>query len=386
MDGEFTAAIIVYGIIGLLIFKNRKKFTWIQGIVLAYKTLKPLTWMDKLKPQKRFWKIYSTICIPLCFYFMPQLVYMLGLNACGVITTPEASAGVALAIPGVRIPGSPIYIPLFYGVISIGILALVHEMGHGIIGKSEGIKIKSSGFGMFLIFPLFFVEPDEKSIMKSSKLSRLRMVAAGAGTNIILAFIVLSLTSYLLLPFMESISEYKGLKITSTIEGYPVSNANISTGTIITGINGLSTLNMTDFNVIIKEYQPNQTITLNTDKGNYTIVTASNPNNETMPYVGVFLENVIDYKNSSKETYGQVILVIISTLYELLIWIGFLNFSIGIMNLLPIWGLDGSNMLFNLLSYVTKEKNAKAIALLVSSASLGILVINIAPLFIKLFA
>jgi len=386
MDGEFIAAIIVYGIIGLLIYKNRKKFTWIQGIVLAYKTLKPLKWMDKLKPQKRYWKIYSTICIPLCFYFMPQLVYMLGVNAWSVITTPDSSAGVALAIPGVRIPGSPIYIPLFYGVISIGILALVHEMGHGIIGKSEGIKIKSSGFGMFLIFPLFFVEPDEKSIMKSSKLSRLRMVAAGAGTNIILAFLVLSLTSYTIMPFMESISEYKGLKVTSTIEDYPVSNANISVGTIITGINGLNTLNMSDFNTIIRKYQPNQTITLNTDKGNYTIITASNPSNETMPYVGVFLENNVDYKESAKQKYSEAILIIISTLYELLIWIGFLNFSIGIMNLLPIWGLDGSNMLFNLLSYVMSEKNAKTITLLISSTALGILVINIAPLFIKLFA
>lgn len=386
MDGEFIAAIIVYGIIGLLIYKNRKKFEWIQGIVLAYKTLKPLAWMDKLKPQKRFWKIYSTICIPLCFYFMPQLVYMLGAQALSIITTPETSAGVALAIPGVRIPGSPIYIPLFYGVISIGVLALVHEMGHGIIGKSEGIKIKSSGFGMFLIFPLFFVEPDEKSIMKSSKLSRLRMVAAGAGTNIILAFIVLSITSYTLLPFIESISEYKGLTITSIVDNYPASNANISIGTIITGINGYSTLNISDFNYIIKDYKPNQTITLNTDKGDYTIIMSSNPNNETMPYLGVFLENVVDYSSTAKKNYSEPILTIIRAMYELLIWIGFLNFSIGIMNLLPIWGLDGSNMLFNLLSYVMKEKNAKTITLLVSSLSLGILVINIAPLFIKLFA
>lgn len=386
MDGELIAAIIFYGIIGLIIYKNRKKFSWIQGIVLAYRTKKPLAWMDKLNPGNLFWKIYGTICIPLCFYYMPQLVYLLGTKAIDILTMPGEQAGVALAIPGVHIPGSPIYIPLFYGIISIGILALVHEMAHGIIGKSERVKMKSSGFGMFLIFPLFFVEPDEKSLSQSSKLSRLRMISAGTGTNIMLAMLIFLITSLTIMPFLESVSVSEGIKITSLLENYPASNANITTGTIILGINNVSFTNITEFNNELIKHAPNETILLNTSNGIYEVKLASNPSNSSRPYMGVFTEEAVSFSTRAKALYTEGALNLIRIIYELLIWIGFLNFSIGIMNLLPIWGLDGSALLYNLLSYVMPEAKAKLVTSITSSTCLGFLIINLLPAITGLFA
>jgi len=385
MDGEWIAALIFYGILGIIIYFNRKKFSWIQGIILAIRTKKPLKWMDKLKPKSVIWKIFGTLCIPLGFYFMPQLIYMLGEKAFDILLNPGETAGVALAIPGIRIPGSPIYIPLFYGIAAIGVLALVHEMAHGIIAKSEGIKLKSSGFGMLLIFPLFFVEPDQKSVTKASKLSRLRMTSAGAGANITLSFIIFMLLTATLSPFFINNTVTKGIELTSIVEGFPANLANMTSGSVITGANNIEVQNLTAFSEIVITHSPGDELILNTDQGDYNIITVANPNNETLPYLGVFLENVIEYSEEAKTVYGETFLGLVRILYDLLLWIAFLNISIGIMNLLPIWGLDGSRMIYDLLSYLMSTKKAKTITSIISSICIGLLLINIAPVFLGLF-
>ncbi len=385
MDLEFTLAIIIYSIIGLIIYFNRRKFEWIQGVILAYRSKKPLKWMDKLNPSSPFWKVYSSICIPVSFYFIPQLVYALGAKAWGILNDFNSSAGVAPAIPGVHIPGSPIYIPLFYGIISIGILAFVHEMGHGIISKSEKIKLKSSGFGFFLFFPLFFVEPDEKSLSKASRLSRLRMISAGAGTNVILAFSLFLIIGLVFIPFFSNNVVYEGLRITGVMNDFPANKVNLTEGTIITGVNGVESLNLSSFSELINKHSPGESIIINTDKGDFNITTVSNPSNSSLPYIGVYLNEVTNYSVEAKALYGDFILSVIMIIYELISWIAFLNFSIGIMNLLPIWGLDGAKMLYDFLGYFVKEKYARSITSFISSLSLGLLIINIVPFFIKLF-
>ena len=384
MNLELLAALILYSAIGIVIFIKRKKFEWIQGIILAYKTKKPLKWMDALHPHNFLWKIYSTICIPVGFYFMPTLIYSLSVKAWGIMTNGDNSAGVVPAIPGVHIPGSPIYIPLFYGIISIAILAFVHEMAHGIISKSEGIKLKSSGFGLFLIFPLFFVEPEEKSLAKASKLSRIRMISAGAGTNIILAIFLMLIISVTILPFLQSTIEEKGVRVSGLIRGYPAINF-IKKDTIIMGINNISTPNITAFGEVLNSYLPGENVTLNTNKGEIKIMLAHNPNNSSLPYLGVYLHNEVKYSKEAIRKYG-IILPFTRVIYELFSWIALLNFSIGIMNLLPIWGLDGSKMLYELLGYLMKEKYAKGVTSFVSAFSLSVLLINLFPFFIHLFS
>lgn len=382
---ELIAAIIFYSVIGLIIYLNRDKFEWMQGIILAYRTKRPLKWMDKLKPKIFFWKIFSTICIPVGFYFMPQLVYLLGEKAFKILINPAETAGIAPAIPGVRIPGSPIYIPLFYGITSIAVLALVHEMAHGIIGKSEGINIKSSGFGMFLIFPLFFVEPDQESINNADRLSRLRMLSAGPGSNIILSFLLILLLSTIFIPFFNNNTFIEGVKITSVVEGYPAKESNLTQGSIITGVNGATINNLTHFSNTLQKVSPGDEIVINTKTGNYSLTTVSNPQNESKAYIGVFLSDEVKFSARAKTVYGDFFLSFLRIIYDLLLWIGFLNLSIGVMNLLPIWGLDGSRMLYDLLTYVMSDKRAKAVTSFFSSLCIGLLIINIAPVFINLF-
>ncbi len=382
---ELLFAVIFYSIIGLLIFKNRKKFEWIEGIVYAYRSKKPLKWMDKLNPHHWLWHVYSTILLFIDFGFMPIVINSLFNQAINIISNPQSTAGVALVIPGVKIPGSPIFIPLLYGVISIAVLAFVHEMAHGIIGKSEGIKIKSAGFGMLLIFPLFFVEPENKSLLKSKTLSRMRMIGAGAGTNIILAFILMTIYGLTIIPFLESNSVSTGVEVTSIIDGFPASNSGLTEGEVIKAINNYSVNNLTTFINVINKFKPGDNITIITNNATHLTTLTNNPKNNSLPYLGVYVIDKIEFSAQAINNYGYIKLSIIRSLLELLYWIAFLNLSIGVMNLLPINGLDGYKLLQDLISLITTKKKALIISNIISIICIALLIINLSPIVIKLF-
>jgi len=48
-----------------------------------------------------------------------------------LIFVPTAPPTLSLVIPGVQIPGSPIFVPFWYGIIALFTVILVHEFGHG---------------------------------------------------------------------------------------------------------------------------------------------------------------------------------------------------------------------------------------------------------------
>ena len=64
---------------------------------------------------------------------------------------------VSLVVPGVEVPGSPIFIPLLAGLIAIATVLIVHEFSHGILSRVEKININSIGLLLFAIIPGAFV-------------------------------------------------------------------------------------------------------------------------------------------------------------------------------------------------------------------------------------
>ncbi len=378
MDGELIATIIFYAVMGILIYINRKKFTIIGKIVLAYKTKAPIKWMDKLAKYKHFWKIYGTLCIPIGFLFMFILMQSLIQNSIDIVLVPSPVPGVAPLIPGVRIPGSPLYVPLFYGIISILVLAFVHEFAHGILARTEGLKLKSTGFGLLFVFPLFFVEPDQKDMMRAGRLSRLRIASVGPGTNILLSALITIILASTFIPFFENTLEFTGIKITSIVPDYPAEKAGLAPGDVIIGINNISTLNMTGFSQKLDKIKVGDKITLNLKDGrNLAITTVANPKNESKAYIGFYIEQETDFTSEAKSRYSQGFLDAIIVIFNLLKWISFINLMVGIMNLLPVWGLDGGLMIKDFISYLIKGRNLIKIVTAIYTFSLTILLWNI---------
>ena len=78
-------------------------------------------------------------------------------------------------LPGVDIPGSPVLIPLGYGIIGLITVLVIHEFGHGIISRVEGVKIDSIGVLLLAVLPGAFVEPNEEDVQKSERIQKLRI-------------------------------------------------------------------------------------------------------------------------------------------------------------------------------------------------------------------
>jgi membrane-associated protease RseP (regulator of RpoE activity) len=366
VDGELLTAIIFYAILFLCIYKYRSKFTHaIEGdgkgkesllskLLFIYKTERGIGLMRILARFEWFWKIFSTIAIPVSVYFMLKIGTLLWGNMLGIIGG-TAGAGVAIAIPGIKIPGSPIFIPFWYGMISIAVLAVVHEFGHGIVATMEGVRIKSTGFGFLAIIPLAFVELDEEQMREMPPLSRLRILASGAFANVSLYFLLMLFLILVFSPFVSSLVVINGINVTSVVSGQPAAVAGINDSTVITGVNGNQTLGIIDFINAMSFVKPGDTVQINTTEKVFNVNTIPDPKNSSKPYIGVFLEQASKPTEDAKNSYG-IFLPVIQWFYGLFWWIANLNLLIGIMNFLPIWGLDGSRIAYDLTGYVVKNQ------------------------------
>lgn len=356
MNWELITALLFYAVLGIIIYKNRKKIEFIDKIFLAYKWKSGVNIIRLFtRLGSWFFKILSTISIPVCLFFMIFGIEMLIASAENIISTPSSQPGISLLIPGVKMPGTDLYVPFWYGIISIVIIAVVHELSHGIISLVEGVKLKSTGVGLFLIFPIAFVEPDESSLKKTSRLSRLRVFCAGSFANILTALLFAYLASNLLIPIVDSEVDYTNVVIQSTVEDLPAAIAGVPNNSYLESINNNTIKNITEFYNVLLTLNPAQNITLTANGTDYYLTTAANPDNTSRAYLGVMVEQDWKFKDNLKNI-PELILMIPFFLFNLAVWVSNLNLSVGMFNLVPLWITDGGKILVELFSTFLKEE------------------------------
>ncbi len=383
MDLEIISAIIFYAILAVVLFFNRKKLSLMSKIIIAVKSKKGISFMEKLGKHKTFFKILSTIAIPIAFYFMFVVMSQILFNLYYTVTIPNPEPTVAFVIPGVRIPGSPLFFPFWYTIIAIIIVAAIHEFSHGVVAISEKVPIKTAGFGLFFIFFIAFVEPDEKKMLKASNLTRIRIAAAGPVSNIVLAFVIFSLLTYMD-PLLAQNYEFQGVELVELLEGYPAEQFGLEQGMIITSVNQTMTTNLSSFTQVLVDIAPNSTVPIITDQGEFNVTLTSRPENESLGYLGVIGEQSWTFKENNILSQTGLVLFGVPHFrtdpYErgLLWWVAMIGFFIGIMNLLPIFGLDGGIILYSLFSYIVKnESRRNRIAMWVFTFFTGALILTI---------
>ncbi|MBM4240373.1 MAG: PDZ domain-containing protein [Euryarchaeota archaeon] len=362
-----------------LIFRKKLKIE-INGPLMMRKTKRMRGYIDSVaKKYGRFWRISMNIGIPVAVIFMVFLFYMLIKSLETVFQAPAVS----IIIPGVE-TGSSVYIPLGYGIIGLATVIIIHEFGHGILARVEGVRIKSIGLLLLAILPGAFVEPNEDDIKKSKRLSKLRIYAAGSIFNLGLAGIALGIFYILSSFFVPNVFYSDGLEIVSVVPNSP-SDGILKQGMIIQGINGYPIKNGTDFTEIFNKTKPGDTLKFESDKGTFTVKIGANPSNSSLPYIGIRRQEHLQVNESVSGTYGQAIPWFLFFLTSQLWWIYLLNIGIGTFNLLPMKPLDGGLMFEELLNYITSESGAQKIVYLVSIASFILLALNIGLGFTRFF-
>ncbi len=342
---DLISAVVFYMIVFLLIFIYRKRFSIESKVIFLYRTKFGIDLILRtVKKHPRFFRVLGFIAIPVGFMGMAYISYILLKGAYSVLFTSAADIVLSPVVPGVKIPRSPFFIPFWSGMISIFIIVLVHEFGHGIIAALQKIKIKSTGFGLFLIFPIAFVEPDEKEVKKRKASEQLSMFAIGPFINILFGIMAIGLF-LLLAPVAGSILEPSGVNLESIDKDKPAFKAGIDKGEKIIAVNDVGIETVENFTVALNNTKPGSEILLKTDKGEYELITDVNPATN-MSLVGVRVSQALDVKGNVAARFGNVLPSMLLSFVRFLTVFFALSLGIGLANLLPIGPIDGGRMLF----------------------------------------
>lgn len=391
VDFQLKAAIVFLILLSIYVFLNRKKLTTHGFFPLLYfsmyKTKFGIKFMDSFSRKFRKSMVFiGYIGIGIGFIGMAILSFSLVQNIYNLFTKPEAAPGVGLVLP-FEVKGA-VFVPFFYWIITIFIIALVHEFAHGIIARAHNIQVKSSGFAFLAalvpIIPAAFVEPDEKVLRKRPHKQQLSVFAAGPLANIILAFVVIGLSYFIVSPLVDNMMENEGVKITGFIEGdFPAQKAGISQNEIVTEIDDKKIVTLDDFSSILQNRTPGSEIRLKTNSSVYSIVLAKNPEDEKKGYLGVYVQQKSEIKASFKEKFGNFVPSAIIWIAGLFYWLIILNLGIGLFNLVPIGPLDGGRMMQLVCHKFFDTEKGNKVWYNVSLGFLLLVIANIVFAFIK---
>ncbi len=355
-DFQAIGAIVFIVALAIFLYLKRKNLETKQIIPYffyfsMYKTKLGIKLMDSLAKKFRKITLYlGYLGIVAGFLGMAFISWSLLQNIYVLFTKPGAAPGVGLVLP-FKAKGV-FYVPFFYWIISIFIIAVVHEFAHGLIARANKIKVKSSGFAFLAlivpIIPAAFVEPDEKEMRKRPHVQQLSIFAAGPFSNILFGFLFLALLSLVIAPIASAMIEPNGVKINDFVKGnfsFPGEKAGMKIGEVIQNIDGIETPYVENLSAVMKTKKPFDVVKIKTDKSEYGIKLEKNPENESLAYMGLLLEQSTRIKPAIKSSYGNLIPNFIIWLVGLFFILFVLNLGIGLFNLVPIGPLDGGRMM-----------------------------------------
>jgi len=383
MNLDLILFLVFVILIFLFYLRHKKRFEIQSGVFALYRTKWGLSWMDLVaKKHPRFLKLLTFLGVLVGFVGMIAMTAILVKATLELLFVPEAPPALAPVLPGIKIaPGLPT-LSFLHWIISLIIIAIVHEFSHGVVARLFNIKIKSSGFAFLGPIPAAFVEPDEKQMEKKSRKVQLGVLAAGSFSNILLGMMVIGI-AITLSPFTNGLLESNGVFIVNLEEGGPLNLSGVSVGENILKINELDVGTVSELSGILTDANPGDEIVLETDKGVYNVLLGEN---EEKAYLGASLSAAeISYTEQALDKYGRGLLDLISWFTQLLFWLWIINIGVGLFNLLPLGPIDGGRMLVVGLTYFMSKENATKVWKAVSFFLLFLLIINLLPWFIRLF-
>ncbi|MBS3169334.1 site-2 protease family protein [Candidatus Woesearchaeota archaeon] len=343
---QYKYILLFYLVIIVLLYIKRKQID-VQGkIIFLYRMKWGLKWMDKVSAKYREWIIlFGYIGVGAGFVGLAVISYVLVKNLIDLITNPTAQSGVSLVLPGINVPGLGV-LPFWYWLIAIFIIALVHEFAHGVVARAHRIEVKNTGIVLFGPIIGAFVEPNEKKMAKDKDIVQYSILAAGAFTNVILAVLAVLLLTFAFAPAQQAMVQPTGFTFDAYVnENFPFAQAGIAPGTVITGINGIATLDFQQFSDELTSIKPGETITVQTPEKDYALQVAANPDDQKKPFLGIqSIRNEFEVKPMYDVGLWKIVYYVVDWLAGFLRWLFLLSFGIGLFNLLPLPLVDGGRM------------------------------------------
>ena len=358
--------LLFYLILIVIIYANRKKFEFQAKFIAMFKTKLGLKLMDKISQKYReYVKLFGYIGVGIGFigmlFIFGTLVYLLF----GLIVTPETTQGVSLVIPGFKMAGSDFRFPLVYGLLSIFVIATIHELAHGIVARAWRIPILSSGIVFFGPIIGAFVEPDDKKMSKRPDIEQYSVFAAGPFINILFAFLLLAML-LVSLPFINN-AFYENVIITDVAINSPAYIAGWPSNSILTDIDNTEITDIKDLSYALSEIESGDNLNVKYIHENKEYQkTIEIGEKDSRPYIGIYAQSDIKYKTGLGNIWFKITSWIFGdsrksglASWGFLSWLMNLSLAIGLINLLPLGPTDGGRMIFLATQRIYKQKGAK---------------------------
>ena len=358
----------------------------IKPYSLTYKNYKVQSVLTKLLGRtKRGIRVFADVSVVAGFLMMGFAFWFLLDNISKYFVEPSEFAELTVLIPGVTLTSSA---SITYFFLSIPIVLIIHEGAHGIVATLEKIKIKTGGFAIFIALFAGFVEPDEDEFNNAKKISKLRVIGAGATSNVIFSFALgaILLTNPLfaiILPepiqgfFYESPD---GVLVLSLIEGAGAENAGMQPNDIITAINEINVITPLDFQKV--DLTPGETVSVTILRGEqelqFPVVITPAPDDPERGLIGIMRDNSFAYKpvlNFIEWNNPQ--------LSMFLLWLWMISFFIGIINMLPLPILDGGKFIHSIIDKKISERGVNGVMWGIYAFTFVLFGLNIALSYMK---
>ncbi|HXW02851.1 MAG TPA: site-2 protease family protein [Nitrosarchaeum sp.] len=303
-------------------------------------------------------KIFANVSVVAGFLMMGFAFWFLLSNISNYFVAPTEFSQLTVLIPGVTLTSSS---SILYFLLSIPIVLVIHEGAHGIVATLEKIKIKTGGFAIFIAMFAGFVEPDEEEFNKAKKISKLRVIGAGATSNVIFAFalglILLTNPFFAMVlpePLLSTFYDLPdGVLILSIIENSGAEKAGLLANDVITSINGIQILSPLDFQKteLIPGEIVNVSVLRNGQILQFPVEIIPSPEDPQRGLIGIMRDNSFAYKpvlNFIEWNDPNVSMF--------LLWLWMISFFIGIINMLPLPILDGGKFIHTIIDKKISDK------------------------------
>ena len=336
-------------------------------------------------------------------YLMPAITGLAIFLVIGslMIMFANATARDNVAQVGIRanllIPGLNPYLPITYGWIALIITIVIHEAGHGIVARVYNIRVDSTGIVLFLGLPIgAFVNIERDELNRASLKRKSAVLTAGPLNNMILAgasllALYLVISTLTPLPADPNAPQF-GVVIVNVNPGSLAESAGMDSESIIQYVAGQKIVSLDDLSNNLRANlgktvditwiskageSVTQPVTLPeaVDPGQGILgvgVTVLPPDPQAVldRYERAFGQNPlalllpptmqqgsVPYSDLMAPKYESSALgPAFAPVANLLFWLWFINFNVGIFNALPIGPLDGGQMYGAVIESRTKSK------------------------------
>lgn len=300
---------------------------------------------------------------------------------------------------------------IIMAILGFSLLVIVHELGHFVMAKVNGIKVEEFSIGMgpevfshkgketqysLRLLPIGgFVKmmgeeevvEDERSFSSKSPLRRISVILAGAFMNIVFAILIFAI-------YFSNIGFSKNI-VDTVIDNSPAQEVGLQSGDKITEING-SKVRTTDDILIEVQLSKGNPLNLVVDRDGKTMDLEVVPKQDeatgsyymgfyykrvTAPTIGESLKYTYNYTISMvKQTYKSLQLLVTgklnlktdvggpvtiirmsgeaakSGIETLAYFLGVISINLAVFNLLPFPALDGGWAIILLIELITRRK------------------------------